>query len=425
MKKLKRINLFQYALLAMPLAFAGLPIYIHAPDFYAVNLEISLALIGVVLLALRFVDAVQDPIIGLLSDRFNHHRSKIIFFGLTMLTVGFVGLFNPITSIDSQAFTLFWMGLNIFICTTGFSIVTINMQALGGLWKADIKEMPRVMTWREAMGLVGLLIGSILPTILLMYYAPFKSYSYLSLIFLPIILISGFVFLRWIKNTNFDKPDDKKSISFKDILNDKPVLNIYIIFLISAIASSIPATLVLFFIRDYLQAESYTGLFLMLYFLSGVLAMPIWQYLSRTKSSIFGWIISMVLACFVFIAAFFLTPGDIIAYGIICVLSGIAIGGDLALPPTILAEFIKRNNHQKAASQYYALGTLVTKSALAIATGIALPLLAFYGYKPGTITEAISLPIAYALVPCVIKLFAAFLLWRFMRKYQSIKGQTL
>ncbi len=413
---LSRVHLFQYALLAMPLAFAGLPIYLHAPDFYAVNFNLSLALMGAVLLGLRFIDAVQDPLIGMLSDKYNYHRPKIIILGLVLLTVGFIGLFNPLETLNTPLLMMFWMAFSVFICTTGFSVVTINMQALGGLWQSDEKQMPRIMSWREAFGLIGLLVGSILPTILLMFFEAKQAYSLLSFIFIPIIFVAGIVFIRWERVTKFSQPEKKKSLSIKSILQLKNVQTIYIIFLISAIASSIPATLVLFFIRDYLQAENYTGLFLLLYFLSGVLAMPLWQYISKKKSSAFGWLISMIVACMVFIGAFFLSAGDIVPFAVICILSGVAIGGDLALPPTIIAEFIKKNSHQQAASQYYAVSAFLSKAALAIATGVALPLLAFYGYQPGTISEDISLPLAYALIPCIIKSISAVMLWQFIRK---------
>lgn len=61
--------LLTYGALAFPLSFAGLPIYLHAPDFYAVTLAQPLASLGLVLLALRLIDAFQDPLIGSLSDR--------------------------------------------------------------------------------------------------------------------------------------------------------------------------------------------------------------------------------------------------------------------------------------------------------------------------------------------------------------------
>nr|MCH9704551.1 MFS transporter [Pseudomonadota bacterium] len=53
-------ELVAYGMLAMPLAFAGIPLYLHAPDFYATEFGISLASLGFVLLALRCIDAIQD-----------------------------------------------------------------------------------------------------------------------------------------------------------------------------------------------------------------------------------------------------------------------------------------------------------------------------------------------------------------------------
>jgi hypothetical protein len=60
---------------------------------------------------------------------------------------------------------------------------------------------------------------------------------------------------------------------------------------------------------------------------------------------------------------------------------------------------------------YFGLWHLLEKLALALAAGLALPLLQVLGYVPGTVAAAGSaLPWVYALLPCVIKLAAAMLL---------------
>ena len=69
--KLRTTDILSYALLAMPLAFAGMPLYVHAPDYYATQYGLSLSLMGIILLFIRLFDAIQDPAIGFLSDRFN------------------------------------------------------------------------------------------------------------------------------------------------------------------------------------------------------------------------------------------------------------------------------------------------------------------------------------------------------------------
>ena len=59
---------------------------------------------------------------------------------------------------------------------------------------------------------------------------------------------------------------------------------------------------------------------------------------------------------------------------------------------------------------YFGLWNLVTKMNLALAAGIALPLLALLGYQPKAANSATSLAYLagiYALLPCVLKAFAA------------------
>ena len=47
-------------------------------------------------------------------------------------------------------------------------------------------------------------------------------------------------------------------------------------YLVNGVASAVPATLVLFFIRDRLQAAAWEPLFLGSYFAAGALSMPLW-----------------------------------------------------------------------------------------------------------------------------------------------------
>jgi Na+/melibiose symporter-like transporter len=56
-----------YGALGLPLAFAALPIYVHAPRLYAGDLGLSLATVGGVLLVARALDAITDPLIGAIS----------------------------------------------------------------------------------------------------------------------------------------------------------------------------------------------------------------------------------------------------------------------------------------------------------------------------------------------------------------------
>jgi Na+/melibiose symporter-like transporter len=121
----------------------------------------------------------------------------------------------------------------------------------------------------------------------------------------------------------------------------------------------------------------------------------------------------MVAAVAAFVWAYGLGAGALLPFAAICVLSGIAFGADLALPPALLARVIDANGHQGREGSYFGLWNFVNKLSLAIAGGIALPLLEGLGYSRGVQDEAAlaALAFTYAVVPCALKLVAAGLLW--------------
>jgi GPH family glycoside/pentoside/hexuronide:cation symporter len=83
----------------------------------------------------------------------------------------------------------------------------------------------------------------------------------------------------------------------------------------------------------------------------------------------------------------------------------------------MLADLIGPDRPARDSGAYFGVWTLTTKLNLALAAGIALPLVAALGFDPaaGSPEGTRALAIVYALVPCVLKLGAAALLWRIRR----------
>jgi Na+/melibiose symporter-like transporter len=121
----------------------------------------------------------------------------------------------------------------------------------------------------------------------------------------------------------------------------------------------------------------------------------------------------MLLAIASFVWAAMLVSGDALGYAAVCLTSGLALGADLALPGALLAGVIRRAGHDGyAEGAYFGWWNFATKLNLAMAAGLALPLLAALGYTPGARDEAAlqALTAAYCLLPCMLKLAAAALL---------------
>lgn len=187
------------------------------------------------------------------------------------------------------------------------------------------------------------------------------------------------------------------------------------VFMLNGIASAIPATLVLFFIQDRLQAPpAQEPMFLAAYFVCAALSIPLWLHAVGRFGLARTWLAGMLLAIAVFVWTAFLGAGDTLPFLVVCALSGVALGTDLALPSALLAGVIAAEGdsgqHEGA---YFGWWNFATKLNLALAAGLALPLLGWLGYTPGTRSEdgLQTLGLAYAVLPCLLKLMAAAALY--------------
>ncbi len=128
------------------------------------------------------------------------------------------------------------------------------------------------------------------------------------------------------------------------------------------------------------------------------------------------WQIAMAIAILSFVWALTLDEGDLIAFGIICLATGFALGAELVYPPILLGALIDRAGQRgKSEASYFGIWNLVAKLALAAAAGLVLPALSGLGYQPGSVTgahELQALQWVYAGLPCMLKLFALVMLSR-------------
>ncbi|MCH2221670.1 MAG: MFS transporter, partial [Dechloromonas sp.] len=162
-------------------------------------------------------------------------------------------------------------------------------------------------------------------------------------------------------------------------------------------------------------SEKSSGPLLALYFIAGAASLPLWVRLSAKFGRVRAWGMAMLLAMFAFAGAGLLGPGDLWAFALICLASGLALGADLALPAAIAADLGER---QGRAGSCFGVWNFVAKLNLALAAGLALPLLDLLGYQPGYQRGLTALTFAYALLPLGFKLLAASLLWRWRKSLE-------
>ena len=432
-------ELAAYGALGLPLAFAALPIYVHVPRLYAEGLGLSLAVVGAVLLAARIVDAVTDPLIGWANDRLPRRRLWIAL-ALPLLGVGMVGLLVPPAGAGAA-----WLFALLVVVSLAYSVATIAYNA----WGAEVGTTPeartRFVASREAFALVGVVLAAALPGLLAASAldpgvsggsvsadnvpgggdvaagaAEASGLARLAWVFLPLLGVFGlWTLLRAPAPPRGRGMRQPVWAGLRAALREPAFARLLAVFAANGIAAAIPSATVLFFVADVLEATELAGLFLVLYFVAAAAGLPLWVRLSRRVGKLRAWLGGMVLSVVVFAWAGLLGSGDLIAYGLICVLSGIALGADLSLPPSLLADLLARRRADGGtgvlqAGACFGWWNFVTKANLALAAGLALPLLAVLGYAPGARDAGAVAALAgvYGFAPVALKLGAIALLWR-------------
>ena len=400
-------RLLAYGLLAFPLAFVALPIYVYVPQFYAEHFGVSLSVIGTALLISRVADAFFDPYIGGLIDRRGQGQGygRFILFAIPFLIIGFVALFHPPNQHGIVIFS--WFFVSLIVVYAGFSLASIAYQA----WGAALTPLPgqrlRLTSIRECCGLIGVLSAALMGQL--------ASFTWLSWLLSVSLVVSAACLMRWTPPIRHQPELGQLSLRWKEIFANPNFRSLFIVFVINGIAAAIPATLFLFFTKDQLHLGAQSGYLLLIYFVSAAISMPFWAAFAKRTHERDAWLLSMVITIFSFIWTYNLSTNAFVGFGLICVFTGFSLGADLALPPALLAAVIHHAGHsERYEGSYFGAWSWINKMNLALAAGLSLPLLDVLGYQPGTSSVAglHALGVAYAILPCGLKCTAAWCLWR-------------
>ena len=404
-----KIPFLSYGLLGLPLAFVAMPLYVHLPHLYATRHGMELSTLGSLLLLARLFDAVIDPALGRWGDQL-YGRSPRLALGAGALSAaglltGMVLLFFPPWNPAQSPASLLLVLMTTYMA---YSLLSIIHQSWGARLGGSEAQRARIVAWREGFGLVGVLAASVLPAWL--------GWGEWVAVF-GVALLAGWWGLSRCPAPSAPSPAPSPHKWHQALWHPWRHASwrwLMAVFLLSGLSSALPATLVLFFIQDRLQAPHLQPLYLATYFVAAAAGLPAWMALVRRWGLARSWLAGMVLSVGVFIWTAGLGSGDVGAFGWVCALSGLALGADLALPSALLAGLIMRHGDSgQREGAYFGWWNLASKLNLALAAGLALPLLERMGYQPGTSSPdgLQALTFSYAVLPCALKVLAAALLY--------------
>ena len=417
-------RLVAYSTLQLPLAMAALPVVLNVSHFYGEVVKLSFGIMGAIFIFARIVDAIQDPVIGLISDRFTHRgrRGRLAFVGLMtpFLAGGFYMLFDPPDSIlGDHNLMAIWLLAALLLVHLGYSGVSISYHAHGAELTDDYNERTKVTVGREVFGLLGMTLAVVLPTFLTAKLGEANGYAMLGLVFLPIVVIFALPTMIW-GGPSVHPPvvhaNRNIFVTFFAPLKNRLFRRLLLVFIVNGAALGVAVTVMLFYVEHVLQGgKLQAGIILLVYFAAGAASVPAWLLLSRRLGKAAAWFVGMVLTIIAMALAIFVGPGDFGWFLAISVVTGFGIGADYGLPPSILADVINSEeggDTKGKTGTYFGLWALATKLATAIGAAGSLPVAALLGFNPARGEYSTSaLIVVYIAVPVMIKIAAALLIW--------------
>ncbi len=415
-RKLPARVLLTYAAPAMPLGMLGLPLLVILPNFWAGTMGMNLALVGLVLTAVRVLDVVVDPTIGRLSDmsRWRWGRRKpFVAMAIPIAVVGAVGLFFPPRDAGAA-----WLFIFNALVTWGWTMLSLPYWAWGAELSENYRERQRITSFREGGTILGILISAAAPVVLGITSAAGEAHL---LVILTICLAAPLVLAALIVVP--DPLPVRRRVTTASLgaalrvaAANAPFRKLIIAWLVNGLANGLPAALFIMICAQFLHNAAAQGPMLLIYFLSGVLSVPFWLWLGGRIGKHRAWIVSLLVTAFAFIFVPLVPYVGIWFFGLISLFTGAGLGADFTIPPAIQADVIdldEARSGERRSGLFFAASTMAQKAGNALSVGIAYPLLQLAGFS----THGSNGPLAiYALVfmycgvPSLLKIGCALVL---------------
>lgn len=388
---------------------------IFLPALYAEEYGLSLISIGIVIFFAKLIDIISDPIMGWLNDLGVLKRKTWMFIGALVCGFSIFYLFVPFTQPNE-----FYLGIFISLLYLGWTIFQVPFLSFGYDLEQNYHLRTRLSATREIFILMGLIASVSLPVVLgiedveifISYLAIFSGIVFLTLFFLTL------------KEPHKSRNHEKKIVSphtnLGSIFKDLIFLRLIVAWLINSLANVFPSVCFVFFVSYVLGgSDESRDKILLFYFLSAFLGMPMWVKVSKYIEKKYVWLFSMLASAIFFSLVFLLNAGDITFFLVISILTGICLGADLAIPPSIQSDLVDRHKlvyGVDISGLFFSSLTLINKLAFGIASIVSFSLLDTFNFQAGNnVDEKIKflLYFLYAGLPVFLKLCASYLIWQF------------
>lgn len=419
--QIKSRRLAAFSALAVPVTAAQLPILNFLPAIYAQQFGISLGALGTIFLLERLWGVFADPLVGSLSDRTRSRfgrRRPWIAAGVCVFGLAAAALFFP-----PQGVSPLYLGIALFTFYLGFSMVQIPYLAWSGEITGDYRERTRVATFTTVATSVALLLVMLLPALI--------DHLHLGNDRLKLAAMGGVVLLTlvpsaWLTLRSFSEPavptaPSAKALgivaTIKVIAQEKLLFRVILSDMAVTFGQGVRNTLLLFVVSIYMGLPEWGATLMLSQYIFGLAAGPIWMQVAsrigKHRAAIAGELVQVAIN----LGLLALTPGNLSLLIALTAAQGLAQGsGNLMLRSMVadIADQHRLKTGQDRTALFFSAFSISMKAGMALAVGVALPLVGAAGFEPAAAhnssTALKALLVTFAVGPALAHLCSAALL---------------
>ncbi|CAN5234026.1 MFS transporter [soil metagenome] len=403
----------------LPYAAVGLPLAVSLPAFYSQYVGLDLALVGSAFLFVRLIDIFFDPVVGWGMDRTRNkwgpYRTWLTAgTPILMLAVAFIFFVKPGAGF---AYLFGWL----LVLYLGFSITTLAQLAWGAVLAPQYDERSRLYGWWQSANIVGVLVALFIPTIVLKtglgtYEDGVRAMGWFIIVSLPITLLVA-VLIAPEPQTVKRQPHGALKAWLALIV--RPVVRkVLWCDLFLGVAPGITGALLFFYfesIKGFDRGQS--QIFMVLYFVAGLVAAPFWSWLAVKLGKDRALQIASYAFAVLYALVGFLPAGNFTVTAIGLFIAGLPYAAGLLLTRAMMADVadeVRLDTEEDRTGLLFSFLSLTTKLGYAISVGVLI-ILGWVGFNeaPGAANSPIALntlQILFLAVPTVLLAVSALVL---------------
>jgi len=297
-------------------------------------LKLSPALAGTVLLISKIWDAVNDPLMGIITDRTRTRfgrRRPFLLAGIIFIFLSYFMLWYPV-SFESQWARFAFALLAFFFFDAVITLVMVPYNALASELTLDYGERTSLVSIRMGFSMfssilcavVPMEIVKLVPDVRLGHIVMGASFG----LFFALPFTATFFFTRERPEFQENVPGLNLLKSYREPFRIKSYVHAMSMYLFAFLAMDVVMAIVIYFMTYYMGRGGDTNYVLGALLVTQLLVIPAYYRLSRKTSKKTGFVVAVSLWMAVMLYSFFITPGSgrasVFVFG--CAM-GLATGG--------------------------------------------------------------------------------------------------